>query len=104
MAVLVNDPTLTHFLGLYRRDITTKLGYPGPASRFETLFVTGCVDPPEHAALEFAAEAVHVDLIPQLSAHHAAFAPPSDHFEAGLLVSPDPCPVPHVQTPPSGSG
>src|ERR687898_872127 len=43
-----------------------------------------------HGPLELAAEAVHVDLIPQLAAHHAAFATTTDLFEAGLLVSLDP--------------
>src|SRR5215218_4301911 len=56
-----------------------------------TLSVIGRIDPPEHRALELAAEAVHMNLIPQLAAHHAAFAPPPDLLEAGLLLSPDPC-------------
>jgi hypothetical protein len=28
-----------------------------------------------------------VNLVPQLAAHHATFAPPPDLFESGLLVS-----------------
>src|SRR5215203_340599 len=69
-----------------------------------TLSVIGRIDPPEHRALELAAEAVHMNLIPQLAAHHAAFAPPPDLFEAGLLLSPDPCRVPPLQRSPSDSG
>src|ERR671912_1262400 len=56
-----------------------------------------------HGPLELAAEAVHIDLIPQLAAHHAAFAPPPYLIEAGLLVSLDAGQVPHLQLPPSGS-
>jgi hypothetical protein len=57
-----------------------------------------------HGPLELAAEAVHVDLIPQLAPHHAAFAPPPNLLEAGLLVSSDACRVPYLRKPPSGSG
>ncbi len=32
-----------------------------------------------------------MDLIPQLASHHAAFSPPPDLFEAGLLVGFDAC-------------
>src|ERR671911_2805582 len=49
-----------------------------------------------HGPLELAADAVHVNLIPQLAAHHATFAPPPDLFESGLLVSPDPCWIPFL--------
>jgi hypothetical protein len=35
-----------------------------------------------------------VNLVPQLAAHHATFAPPPDLFESGLVVSPDPYAVP----------
>src|SRR5688572_6068295 len=62
-------------------------------SVWRTLFVIGCIDPPEHWAIEFAAEAVHVDLIPQLAAHHATLTASADLLEAGLLVSPDTCRV-----------
>jgi len=44
-----------------------------------------------------------MNLIPQLAAHHAAFAPPPDLFEAGLLLSPDPRRVLHLQKRPFGS-
>src|SRR5215208_4517935 len=66
-------------------------------SVWSTLFVIGRIDPPEHRTLELAAEAVHVDLIPQVAAHHAAFAPTPDLLEPCLLVSPDACRVPHLQ-------
>src|ERR687889_2049366 len=58
-------------------------------SVWRTLCVVGRIDPSEHGALEFAAEAVHVDFIPQPAAHHAAFTPPADLFEASPLVSLD---------------
>src|SRR5215217_635310 len=61
--------------------------YPAGSSCVSSaLLCIRSVDSLEHGALELAAEAIHVDLIPQLTAHHAAPATTTDLFKAGLLV------------------
>jgi len=56
-----------------------------------------------HWPLELRGEAVHVDLVVDFAAHHAALAAEADLLEAGLLVGPEAYAVPEILNYPSVS-
>src|SRR5215210_2768227 len=47
------------------------------------------VDVAQDRALELGAEAIHVDVVPELTAHHAGLAATADLLEAGPLIGPN---------------